>query len=57
MKPQPFELSFEFFPPRTDKGQANLANTYHDRARYNSGFFSVTYDAGGSTQLKNYGGF
>ncbi len=57
MKPKPVELSFEFFPPRKEKGQANLSNTCHDLARYNSEFFSVTYRTGGSTQLKNYDGF
>lgn len=42
-------FSFEFFPPKTDKGQENLRNTWEELAKLNPAFFSVTYGAGGST--------
>ena len=48
MKAQSF--SFEFFPPKTEKGIENLANTSKEFAKLNPAFFSVTYGAGGSTQ-------
>ena len=44
------ELSFEFFPPRTDKGFENLSKVQTALAKFNPTFFSVTYGAGGSTQ-------
>ena len=43
-------LSFEFFPPRTDKGAEILAKVHTELARFEPTFFSVTYGAGGSTQ-------
>jgi len=48
MKEQSF--SFEFFPPKTDKGIENLAKVRNELAKLNPAFFSVTYGAGGSTQ-------
>ncbi len=48
MKAQSF--SFEFFPPKTDKGIENLAKVRDDFAKLDPAFFSVTYGAGGSTQ-------
>jgi len=48
MKAQSF--SFEFFPPKTDKGIENLAKVRDELAKLNPAFFSVTYGAGGSTQ-------
>lgn len=44
------ELSFEFFPPRTEKGVDNLAKVQSELATFNPEFFSVTFGAGGSTQ-------
>ncbi|RBP53697.1 methylenetetrahydrofolate reductase [NAD(P)H] [Arenicella xantha] len=44
------ELSFEFFPPRTDKGVATLNQVHAELARFEPEFFSVTFGAGGSTQ-------
>jgi methylenetetrahydrofolate reductase (NADPH) len=44
------KFSFEFFPPRTDKGIANLKRTRTTLATLNPAFFSVTYGAGGTTQ-------
>ena len=48
------ELSFEFFPPRTDKGVENLANVHKELAKFDPTFFSVTFGAGGSTQDGTY---
>lgn len=43
-------FSFEFFPPKTDKGAENLRQVRNKLATLNPEFFSVTYGAGGSTQ-------
>ena len=43
-------FSFEFFPPRTEKGIENLRNTRQKLAELKPRFFSVTFGAGGSTQ-------
>ncbi|MFT5136494.1 MAG: methylenetetrahydrofolate reductase (NADPH) [Arenicella sp.] len=43
------DLSFEFFPPRTDQGAESLAKVHSELARFEPSFFSVTYGAGGST--------
>ncbi|MEE9327225.1 MAG: methylenetetrahydrofolate reductase [NAD(P)H] [Cocleimonas sp.] len=43
-------FSFEFFPPKTDKGIATLSSVRKEFAKLNPAFFSVTYGAGGSTQ-------
>ena len=48
------ELSFEFFPPRTDKGVATLNRVHAELARFEPEFFSVTFGAGGSTQEGTY---
>ena len=48
------ELSFEFFPPRTDKGVENLAKVHSELAKFEPEFFSVTFGAGGSTQDGTY---
>ena len=48
MKAQSF--SFEFFPPKTEKGIENLAKVRDKFAKLDPAFFSVTYGAGGSTQ-------
>lgn len=44
------DLSFEFFPPRTEKGAESLAKVHAELARFEPSFFSVTYGAGGSTR-------
>ena len=44
------EISFEFFPPRTERGRHNLARTVARLARFSPTFHSVTYGAGGSTR-------
>lgn len=43
-------LSFEFFPPKTQEGLENLLKRAQELNDYNPEFFSVTYGAGGSTQ-------
>ncbi len=45
-------ISFEFFPPKTDKGRENLKPVYQALAQYKPEYFSVTYGAGGSTKDK-----
>ncbi len=42
-------LSFEFFPPKTADGIANLRETRTQLAQFKPEFFSVTFGAGGST--------
>ena len=43
-------ISFEFFPPKTEKGHANLVRVRDALSAYQPEFFSVTYGAGGSTR-------
>lgn len=43
-------ISCEFFPPKTDKGIANMREVREKLAPLNSEFYSVTFGAGGSTQ-------
>jgi methylenetetrahydrofolate reductase (NADPH) len=42
-------VSFEFFPPKTADGIANLRETRTQLSKLNPEFFSVTFGAGGST--------
>lgn len=51
---KPPELSFEFFPPRTEKGVENLSQVHNELAKFEPTFFSVTFGAGGSTQEGTY---
>jgi len=48
------ELSFEFFPARTEKGATNLMTVHAELAKFDPNFFSVTFGAGGSTQEGTY---
>lgn len=43
-------VSFEFFPPKTEKGTEKLKQHALVLAQYQPEFFSVTYGAGGSTR-------
>ena len=47
MKP---EISFEFFPPKTEEGVLKLRETRKQLASLHPKFFSVTFGAGGSTR-------
>ncbi len=47
-------LSFEFFPPRSEKIAAQLRNTYRTLADLRPAYFSVTYGAGGTTRDKTF---
>lgn len=48
-------FSFEFFPPKTDKGAENLMQTAADLAQsVQPDFISVTYGAGGSTRDRTH---
>lgn len=44
------QYSFEFFPPKTNEGVANLRQTRKQLAQFNPEFYSVTFGAGGSTR-------
>ncbi|MEO8214097.1 MAG: methylenetetrahydrofolate reductase [NAD(P)H], partial [Myxococcales bacterium] len=43
-------FSFEFFPPKTDAGMANLEKTIRELVDLNPAYVSVTYGAGGSAR-------
>ena len=43
-------FSFEFFPPNTDEGMANLWRAANELKQDDPAFVSVTYGAGGSTR-------
>lgn len=43
-------ISFEFFPPKTDRGKEKFRNTRRELAKLNPEFYSVTFGAGGSTR-------
>ena len=46
----PFEVSFEFFPPKTDIMEERFWESIHKLAPLHPRFVSVTYGAGGSTR-------
>lgn len=50
MNDKKHRLSFEFFPPRTEKGQEKLLHTRDLLSSFSPEFFSMTYGAGGSTK-------
>ncbi|WP_317931439.1 methylenetetrahydrofolate reductase [NAD(P)H] [Halioxenophilus sp. WMMB6] len=43
-------ISFEFFPPKTDRGREKLIDVRNALGKFAPAFFSVTYGAGGSTR-------
>lgn len=50
----PPTLSFEFFPPKDEAGDATLAATLGELKKFNPDFVSVTYGAGGSTRDRTF---
>ena len=48
------QISFEFFPPQTPRGRANLVRTARRLGRFRPAFYSVTYGAGGSTRDRTF---
>lgn len=48
------EISFEFFPPHTERGRASLVRTATELAAFHPAFYSVTYGAGGSTRDRTF---
>jgi methylenetetrahydrofolate reductase (NADPH) len=51
---RPF-FSFEFFPPKSDEGEAQLLETVETLRPLRPAFVSVTYGAGGSTRARTLG--
>lgn len=47
---QKYTISFEFFPPKNDEGEAKLFQTVTDLKKLAPSFVSVTYGAMGNTQ-------
>lgn len=47
-------FSFEFYPPKTEEGAANLQVVQGKLASRNPDFFSVTFGAGGTTRDKTF---
>src|SRR3982751_1333537 len=52
LKPGQPTVSFEFFPPKTDAGFAQLYQTIGELHAIKPSYVSVTYGAGGSTRAK-----
>jgi len=50
MNEQDLQISFEFFPPKTDAGREKLIKVRDTLSQFAPSYFSVTYGAGGSTR-------
>ena len=51
---RPIDVSFEVFPPKTDAGLLQLAETARALASVDPTFISVTYGAGGSNRHRSF---
>ena len=51
-QPGKLTLSFELFPPKTEKGESNLYQHVETLMEFKPDFITCTYGAGGSTQAK-----
>jgi len=49
------KVSFEFFPPKTEKMEETMWRSIHRLAPLNPSFVSVTYGAGGTTRDRTHG--
>ncbi len=49
-------VSFEFFPPQTNKGFTSLMQAFDALKKHNPSYYSVTYGAGGSTRDNTFEG-
>ena len=49
-----FSLSFEFFPPKDQKGKEQLFKTLDQLTEYKPTFVSITYGAGGTTRERTF---
>lgn len=49
------QVSFEFFPPKTERMEEQLWETFQTLEPFNPRFVSVTYGAGGSTRERTHG--
>jgi len=49
------QVSFEFFPPKTERMEEQLWETFQTLEPFNPRFVSVTYGAGGTTRERTHG--
>lgn len=54
--PGDISVSFEFYPPASDKGEEQLFRAFQRLSPFSPSFVSMTYGAGGSTQSRSIAG-